>query len=109
MAIKADPKPAGPPTGLCDINGKHIHVGDLVKLNTVFNPEVHGDYSIYRIEMRGMVPVMIYQRSQKGQALPKGYNGTLLSSYYDLKMLLFATHLSDVRPKDRNIQLYEGE
>lgn len=74
-------------TGLYDSNRSPIHVGDLIKIEVSCNRELHGEYSIYEVQQRGIVPVLSYQRSENGQVLPKGMSGAPLSDMYDTKLL----------------------
>lgn len=88
----------GCPTGLFDDNDREICVGDLVREQVSGNTKVHGTWCIYRVVLRGIIPVLSYVRSEAGAIWPDGYTGSVLSSRYDQKMLLWANDLAAVRP-----------
>ncbi|MGP1715627.1 MAG: hypothetical protein ACTS9Y_00480 [Methylophilus sp.] len=75
-------------TGLIDSNSQPIKIGDLVKMECTINQELHGKFCLYRVEQRGMIPVLCYEASERGKAVPRGYLGCLLSENYDLKLLM---------------------
>ncbi len=87
-------------TGLRDSNGAPIHIGDFVKKPVDCNHEVHGEWAIYEVRTQGVVPILSYVRSEKGQVLPEGYTGSVLSDEYDGKMFVFATDSTVLRPMD---------
>lgn len=99
----------GPPTGLHDSNGRMIYIGEDVRMEVTGNTEVHGEWAIYRVEARGMVPTLSYLRSEKGQVYPEGYSGSVLSDYYDRKMLLMMCDLDQLRPRDIRIEVMYGD
>ena len=90
---------AGTPTGLRDSNGNPIRVGDRVKMEVTGNRQVHGDWSIYQVVCRGLIPVLSYRISEKGQIFPEDYTGSRLADYYDQESLLWATNLSTTWPE----------
>lgn len=85
-------------TGLCDSTGREICIGDKVKIECDMNKELHGEYSIYRIEQKGIIPFLIYEKSQNGQIAPDGYMGCLLTDYYDSKLLFTVCDISRLTP-----------
>lgn len=94
------PAPTRVETGLCDDNGKMICVGDRVRKMVDNNTEFHGDWAIYEVRLRGIVPILSYVISERGQKLQVGYVASPLSDEYDRKLFLFASDLSDLRPKE---------
>ena len=50
-----------------------------------------------------------YVRSEKGRKLPKGYTGCSLCDMYDAKMFMFLSDLSDLRPVDQDIVIFERD
>ena len=86
------------PTGLRDSEGVMIHVGQTVRQKGTCNTDMHGNWALYKIITRGMVPVMSYLYSENGDVLPEGYLACLLSDKYDRKIFLFATDLDNMRP-----------
>lgn len=97
------------PTGLCDSNGDMIHIGDQIKFTVTGNEELHGEYCIYDVKKRGMVPIIVYNRSEKGQILPKGYTGSVLSDYYDHKELIFLKDYHGLKPCSSDFTIYKGD
>lgn len=101
--------PIGTETGLRDSNGRMICVGDKVKIPVTANIEFHGKWSIYEVELKGIVPVLLYVTSEKGTKFPRGYTGCALSTYYDQKEFLFAVNLDDIRPGDNDIYVIDTQ
>jgi hypothetical protein len=60
----------GAATGLYDSNGQPIHVGDKVKRKVNGNTDYHGEWAIYEVAVRGMIPVLMYVTSEKGDQIP---------------------------------------
>ncbi|MCA8972871.1 MAG: hypothetical protein KDC95_24010, partial [Planctomycetes bacterium] len=85
-------------TGYRDNNGNPILIGSVVRMPVTLNTEVHGEWSDYTVIQKGMIPVLSYLRSEKGQIVPKGYMASLLSDEYDSKLLIFATDSTFLRP-----------
>jgi hypothetical protein len=94
-------------TGLCDSHGTPIVIGDLVRKNTDCNQDLHGEWTDYRVSLRGMVPVLLYVRSQKGQILPGGYTGKPLSECYDPKNFMFVIDVGSLRPREALVIIQE--
>lgn len=88
----------GTPTGLCDKNGREICIGDHLIMPTECNQEFHGDYSLYKVEAQGVVPILTYVQSHKGKLLPEGYLAVALSAEYDAKNFLWANDSKTLRP-----------
>lgn len=88
----------GANTGLCDSMGKPILIGDSVKIENTCNQEYHGDFAIYKVCLRGMIPILTYVESEKGKLLPEGYLATSLSEKYNQKLFLFTTDIKSLRP-----------
>jgi hypothetical protein len=97
----------GAATGLYDSNGQPIHVGDKVKRKVNGNTDYHGEWAIYEVVVRGMIPVLMYVTSEKGDRFPRGYTGCALSEQYDAKMFLWGSDLADVRPYDE-MTVFDG-
>ena len=87
-------------TGLCDSNGKMICIGDKVRTVVTCNNEFHGEWAIYEVMQRGIVPVLMYVTSEKGDVLPRGYTGCALSDKYSQKLFLWASDLGSVTPAE---------
>ena len=87
-------------TGLRDANGRVIQVGDLIRRPVTGNKDVHGEWSIYRVKLRGTVPGLFYVRSQTSQVFPEDYTGCCLSDLYESKALLFYVNFDDLRPTE---------
>jgi len=96
-------------TGLSDSMGVEIYIGDKVAIDTSINKEVHGEWAVYTVEQRGLTPVLMYDYSEKGQILPKGYTGCCLSDFYNSKMFMFHKDPRALTPDDRMRVLEEGE
>lgn len=90
-------------TGLCDSQGKEIHIGDIVRRFSDFNVEVHGTYVDYTVVQVGIVPILSYLISEKGQVLPKGYTAQPLSDLYGTKNLVFAEDSMELEPYEDEI------
>lgn len=88
----------GLPTGLVDSDGRMIRVGDLLRKPVECNEEFHGTWSIYRVKLQGIVPIIAYVESEKGKLLPEGYLAAPLADEYDRKMFVFANDVSTLRP-----------
>lgn len=94
-------------TGLKDSKGNMIHVGALIKKPCEINEEFHGAWAIYRVKLQGIVPILSYVRSEKGQQLPEGYLACVLSDEYDRKNFVFACDPSSLSPRD-DIEVVES-
>lgn len=99
IASRCYPSP-GSETGLRDSSGRMICVGDKVRTVVTCNTDFHGEWAIYEVSVRGMIPVLMYVTSEKGDKLPRGYTGCPLSDKYDAKMFLWANNLDDVQPDE---------
>tara|TARA_R110002094_G_scaffold129758_1_gene123510 strand:+ start:107 stop:442 length:336 start_codon:yes stop_codon:yes gene_type:complete len=94
-----------PITGLRDSNGAPIFVGDRLKTSVTCNEEKYGQWAMYRVVQRGIVPVLVYVESEKGQVLPQGMAGGVLSDQYDLKALMTCDSGDDLRPIDTLVNM----
>ena len=91
-------------TGLCDSNGTSISVGSRIKKPVDCNTEMHGNWAIYEVRLQGIVPILSYIRSEKGDVLPVGYTASVLSDEYDQKLFVFAKNSQGLRPEN-NIEV----
>lgn len=72
-----------------------IRVGDVVRMATTGNVELHGTWCEYRIRKAPGGYVFSYLRSEKGQILPEGYTGGYMADSlpdkdeHDIKTLVF--------------------
>lgn len=109
MASEQTIKHPGPPTGLHDSNGRMIHVGEEVRMTIIGGADFvfHGNWIIFRIDTRGMIPVLRYQRSENGQLLPHGFIESLLTDHYKGPLLQLATKLDALRPVTHKIEVTE--
>ena len=96
-------------TGLSDSNGRLIKIGNKVKHPVDCNQDLHGEWAVYKIKQRGIVPVLSYEYSEKGRILPEGYTGSPLSDHYDSKMFMFANDVSDLTPNVELLVLNEDD
>lgn len=79
-------------TGVTDVNGNKVHIGDTVRIPT--ENEIHGTWVEYDVVTRGMTPCLLYKVSELGQKLPAGYTGMPLANLYDAKDFMFFDDLS---------------
>jgi hypothetical protein len=93
----------GTPTRFFDSKGVEICIGDIVRKECTSNPELHGPWVEYTVELRGLSPVLMYLRSAKGQILQPGYAGSCLTDYYDRDAMLFSTSELEIQPDDEEI------
>lgn len=84
-------------TGLCDSNGREIRVGDRLKV-ACSNTEVHGEWALFDVALRGLTPIRSYVISEKGEIWPVGYEACILATDYDSKLFLFGKNLTNLRP-----------
>ena len=85
-------------TGLRDSDGANIYIGSKLRSKVTCNTEMHGEWAYYDVVQRGIIPVMRYTHSERGEVLPVGYLSCCLSDMYDGKMLMFAKNIGDLRP-----------
>lgn len=85
-------------TGLCDSRGNEIFIGDHLKIPTTINKYLHGDWAIYKVKQKGIIPIVGYIESEKGQVIPKGMMSCFLTDYYDRKLLLEISEILRLRP-----------
>jgi hypothetical protein len=97
------------PTGLCDSLRRPIKIGDLVKRTLGRNNPLHGPWLIHRVKAHGLVPIVSYYISAKGQVLPEGATACCLSDLYDLKSFLFAYNPSVLMPDEMIVVVDEEE
>jgi len=88
-------------TGLCDSKGASIRIGDILRKPTECSDGPHGGFVYFRVAQRGMTPVMIYETSETGHALPKGMSGCALCDEYDQEEFIRAPDLTEIRPVDQ--------
>lgn len=78
-----------------DKSGAAICVGDVVRMATTGNAELHGAWCEYRIRKAPGGYVFSYLRSENGQILPEGYTGGYMADSlpeedeHDIKTLVF--------------------
>lgn len=90
--------PHGTPLGLCDSNGIEFRVGSIVRGSPV--NDIHGSWVEYEVLLMGVIPLLIYIRSEKGQVLPKGYSGCPLSNFYDIESFMHSENSTNLRPDE---------
>jgi hypothetical protein len=64
-----------------------ILIGDLIRRPCNFLNSLHGDWMHFRIEARGIIPIMVYVRSEKGAVL-SGLSVDFLTDQYNDRALL---------------------
>lgn len=87
-------------TGLYDSDQQPICVGDLLKLEVTSNTDLHGSYSVYEVIQPGVIPLMSYLYSEKGQVVPKGKAGGPLNNMYDPNLLSMGGHNLRLAPDE---------
>lgn len=92
--------PKGTPLGLCDTHGVEFKVGSVVRGKCEFNFDVHGPWVDYEIKLQGIIPILSYLKSEKGQVLPEGHSASCLSDIYDLERFVFSKKLPELRPEE---------
>ena len=90
----------GTPLGLCDSDGNEFKVGSIIRRTPEISSDTHGSWVEYRITVQGTTPLMIYNKSEKGDILPKGYTASCLSDLYDLVMFVFTKNSMSLRPEE---------
>lgn len=95
-------------TGLYDSGGKEIKVGDKIKIPVTKNKNLYGEWAIYEVILVGIVPILLYVKSQKGKVIKKETSlAVFLSDKYPSTELLFAKDTRDIKPKD-DLVIIEG-
>lgn len=91
---------AGAPLGLCDTNGVEFRVGCIVRSECI-NQDIHGTWVDYEITLQGVIPILSYLRSEKGEILKVGGTACCLSDIYDNEQFVFAKDAMSLRPEDK--------
>jgi len=83
---------SGQATGFQDERGSDIRIGDVLRRYVEAGTEIepgHGTWMDFRVVARGVVPVLVYLKSEKGQVVAAGSLRMLLSEDFEQRMLLF--------------------
>lgn len=89
----------GTPLGLCDSNGVEFKNGSIVRCATS-NIDIHGTWVEYEVILKGVIPLLSYLKSEKGEVLSKGYTACCLSDFYTTESLVFASDPMSLRPSE---------
>lgn len=76
------PSQSGRMTGFLDAGNREIRDGDLIRTEVMdLGQQYHGVWADYRVVFRNGVWLCDYERSEKGQVVPKGYMVGELAGY----------------------------
>lgn len=96
-------------TGLNDSNGLPINIGSQVKCPAEINQDVHGDWVVYNIIAKGIIPFVKYSHSETGQAIPGGMGEMPLTDFYDRNELCHTGNISTLLPDDEIVVITTQE
>lgn len=94
-------------TGFFDSEGGLIKFGNRVRLPIDANTDIHGHFAVYKLIHKGCAPFVSYLYSEKGQVLPVGMTGCMLTDLYDSQDFGKFKDMAAIRPNEELLIIEE--